>query len=257
VTAAPTEPAVATGRRRLVLATTAAALGIVDWAVKQVAVRTLADGTGPDLGVLQLRLVHNPGVAFGFGDTLPTWLIATLTGLVTFTIAVYAWRNAPTTALLGRLGLAAILAGASGRAADGVVTDYLHTGWVATFNLADTLITCGAVPHRRRSVVRRRTPVRHPTRDRTRAVAVRPHPDAGGADRHRPDTRDRGRRVRALTGAQPGRAALTGYIGAGQLDIARIGLPGKPSAFRASNSLGVPPLRPEGAAGGCSRWSGR
>jgi hypothetical protein len=43
VSAAPTEPAVATGRCRLVLGTTAAALVIVDWAVKQVAERTLAE----------------------------------------------------------------------------------------------------------------------------------------------------------------------------------------------------------------------
>lgn len=43
MSAAPTEPAVATGRCRLVLGTTAAALVIVDWAVKQVAERTLAE----------------------------------------------------------------------------------------------------------------------------------------------------------------------------------------------------------------------
>jgi signal peptidase II len=50
--------------------------------------------------------------------------------------------------LTGHVGLAAILAGALAnlidRAADGVVTDYLHTGWFPTFNLADTLITLGA-----------------------------------------------------------------------------------------------------------------
>ena len=28
---------------------------------------------------------------------------------------------------------------------DGLVTDYLHTGWFPTFNLADWLITLGAV----------------------------------------------------------------------------------------------------------------
>ncbi len=102
-----------------------------------------------DLGLLQLRLAYNPGVAFSLGDTLPTWLIATGTGIATLAIAVYAWRTAATTALLGRVGLAAILAGATGnlidRATDGVVTDYLHTGWFPTFNLADTLVTCGAV----------------------------------------------------------------------------------------------------------------
>lgn len=59
-------------------------------------------------------------------------------------------RGAPGCAhpLTGHVDLAAILAGALAnlidRAADGVVTDYLHTGWIPTFNLADTLITLGA-----------------------------------------------------------------------------------------------------------------
>lgn len=44
--------------------------------------------------------------------------------------------------------LAAVLAGAVGnladRAVDGVVTDYLDTGWFPTFNLADVFITVSA-----------------------------------------------------------------------------------------------------------------
>ena len=31
------------------------------------------------------------------------------------------------------------------RAGDGVVTDYLHTGWWPTFNLADVFIVCGGL----------------------------------------------------------------------------------------------------------------
>ncbi|MDI3422275.1 signal peptidase II [Streptomyces luteolus] len=31
------------------------------------------------------------------------------------------------------------------RAADGVVTDYLHSGWWPTFNLADAFIVCGGL----------------------------------------------------------------------------------------------------------------
>ncbi len=31
------------------------------------------------------------------------------------------------------------------RAADGVVTDYLHSSWWPTFNLADTFIVLGAI----------------------------------------------------------------------------------------------------------------
>ena len=51
--------------------------------------------------------------------------------------------------LLARIALAALLTGAlanlADRASDGVVTDYLHTGWWPTFNLADTLIVIGGV----------------------------------------------------------------------------------------------------------------
>ena len=52
---------------------------------------------------------------------------------------------------MARAALAAVLGGAlanlanlADRAADGVVTDYLHTGWWPTFNLADTAIATGA-----------------------------------------------------------------------------------------------------------------
>lgn len=103
--------------------------------------------TGSIVG-LSLRLTYNPGIAFSLGTALPSWVIVGITGLITLAIVVYAWRTAPTTLLPGRVGLAAVLAGALGnlldRAGDGVVTDYLHTGWFPTFNLADTLITCGA-----------------------------------------------------------------------------------------------------------------
>ncbi|WP_240341565.1 signal peptidase II [Dietzia sp. Alg238-R159] len=72
-----------------------------------------------------------------------------LTGLITATVAAYAWYSAPTTPLLGRVGVAGVLGGALSnlidRSLDGVVTDYLHTGWWPTFNLADTLIIGGAV----------------------------------------------------------------------------------------------------------------
>ncbi|MEW1882897.1 signal peptidase II, partial [Rhodococcus sp. NPDC080181] len=47
------------------------------------------------------------------------------------------------------VALALILAGALSnvldRLVDGAVTDYFHTGWWPTFNLADIYITCGVV----------------------------------------------------------------------------------------------------------------
>ena len=72
----------------------------------------------------------------------------TVTGLITAGLAVFAWRTARTANLATCLGLAAMLAGAvanlADRGIDGVVTDYLHTGWWPTFNLADALIIGGA-----------------------------------------------------------------------------------------------------------------
>ena len=97
---------------------------------------------------MQLQLSSNSGVAFSLGADLPRWVILAVTGLVTLALAGYACRTAPTTSAAGRVGLAAILAGAianvADRAGDGTVTDYLYTGWWPTFNLADSFITVGA-----------------------------------------------------------------------------------------------------------------
>ena len=97
---------------------------------------------------MQLQLSSNSGVAFSLGAGLPRWVILAVTGLVTLALAGCAWRTAPTTSAAGRVGLAAILAGAianvADRAGDGTVTDYLYTGWWPTFNLADSFITVGA-----------------------------------------------------------------------------------------------------------------
>ncbi|GAB3693189.1 signal peptidase II [Saccharopolyspora sp. ID03-671] len=132
---------------RLALTSVALMLALADLGIKTLATSTLADGPNVDLGVLELRLAYNPGVAFSLGDTLPSAIVIAATALIIAGIGVLAWRTAPTTPLLGRTGLAAILGGAAAnlvdRAMDGVVTDYLHTGWWPTFNLADVFITCG------------------------------------------------------------------------------------------------------------------
>ena len=63
-------------------------------------------------------------------------------------LAVFAWQSAGTGSPWSGLAVAVILGGAisnlADRAADGVVTDYLHTGWFPTFNGADVFITVGA-----------------------------------------------------------------------------------------------------------------
>jgi len=125
-------------------------LTAADLALKALAEDRLTGGPGPQLlGLLELRLTYNPGVAFSLGASMPTWVIVALTGLITAAVAAYAWRTAPTTPLAGRVGLAGMLGGALAnlidRGLDGVVTDYLHSGWWPTFNLADAFIVAGAV----------------------------------------------------------------------------------------------------------------
>lgn len=144
----PSARVASVGRVRLVLVALTGALAALDLGLKAWAERGLAAGQVVDLGVIQLRLAFNSGVAFSLGDTLPAGVLLTLTGLLIVGIAVYAWRTTRTGTLPVRLALAAVLAGAvanfADRAPDGAVTDYLHTGWFPTFNGADVLITLGA-----------------------------------------------------------------------------------------------------------------
>lgn len=136
-----------TGHRTAV-ALSAALLAALDLGLKAWAAHALTGGAALDLQVIELRLAFNSGMAFGLGDTLPVGVVLGLTGLITAGLAVFIWRAARTSTLPVGLGLAAVLAGAVAnlidRAADGAVTDYLHTGWFPTFNLADVLITTGA-----------------------------------------------------------------------------------------------------------------
>lgn len=127
----------------------AAALTSVDLAVKAGVERALLDGTGAQLGPLDLRLGYNSGVAFSLGAGLPAWVVTVATGVVTVGLVAVAWRTVTGSDRWGRAAWAAILGGATGnlldRAGDGAVTDYLHTGWFPTFNLADVLLTMGVL----------------------------------------------------------------------------------------------------------------
>lgn len=137
-----------TSRTRLVIFTGAGVLAMVDLGAKAVAERSLGDGRSVDLGPLALQLTHNSGAAFSLGSGLPSWVVVAVTALLTGVIAVITWRAVTSTSRLLPVGLAAVLAGAAAnvvdRAGDGRVTDYLHTGWWPTFNLADVWITLGA-----------------------------------------------------------------------------------------------------------------
>lgn len=131
------------------LLVTASLLAAVALIIDPVARASLADGRTIGLGLLDLRLAYNSGVAFSLGAQLPTVVIVAVTAAVTVGIGVFAWRTAPDGPRLQSLGLAAIVAGAAAnvidRILDGKVTDYFHTGWWPTFNLADIYITGGVL----------------------------------------------------------------------------------------------------------------
>ncbi|MBJ7357799.1 MAG: signal peptidase II [Nocardioides sp.] len=133
---------------RAVILVAAVAVATIDLAAKAVSEARLADST-VDLGLLQLRLGYNSGVAFGMGDKLPEAVIVAITAGVSVALVAYAWRRAPYAGGVERIAGGAVIGGAVAnvidRARDGVVTDYLHTGWWPTFNLADTFLVTGFI----------------------------------------------------------------------------------------------------------------
>lgn len=62
-------------RARITLAAGALLLAGLDLAAKAVAERSLDGGRVVDLGLLQLRLAYNSGVAFSLGADLPGWTV--------------------------------------------------------------------------------------------------------------------------------------------------------------------------------------
>lgn len=135
-------------RRRLALVAVAAGVAAVDLTAKAWA-QTGLSRAGVEFGPVDLRLAYNPGVAFSLGAEAPAWLVVAVTAVITAAVAVFAWRTASQGSRGQLAALALILGGAvanlADRAADGVVTDYLHTGWWPTFNLADTAIVTGGL----------------------------------------------------------------------------------------------------------------
>ncbi|EGX59766.1 putative signal peptidase [Streptomyces zinciresistens K42] len=143
----PAAPRRGAGRRRIAALALAVAVAGGDLGAKAWAERALPGDPIP-LGLLELRLAYNPGVAFSMGGNLPSWVVIAVTGVITAFVAIVGWRLAPKS--WAAAGAAAfILGGAAAnlidRAGDGVVTDYLHTGWWPTFNMADVFIVTGGI----------------------------------------------------------------------------------------------------------------
>lgn len=134
-------------RARITLVATVVIVAALDLGLKTWAGRTLNDGSSIDLGPLNLRLAFNPGWHSVSATPCPAALLG-VTGVIVVGLAVFAVRVTRTAALPVVLALAAMLGGAVAnvidRAADGLVTDYLHTGWFPTFNLAGVFVVTGA-----------------------------------------------------------------------------------------------------------------
>jgi len=106
----------------------------------------------PVVPYLALYRTWNEGVAFSFLSGMSGWAIVSMRLLIVLVI-LWWWRNSARSTALIHLGFAMIVAGAIGNIVDrfiyGHVIDYVlfHTeNWsFAVFNLADSLITLGAV----------------------------------------------------------------------------------------------------------------
>jgi len=148
VTGRPSKTATPARRSRATVLLTAVTIAAIDLAAKAASEARLADSS-IDLGLIQLRLAHNSGVAFSLGDRLPVGVIVAITAAVAVVIMMYAWRRAPHAGWVERTAGGAVIGGTLAnvvdRARDGQVTDYLHTGWWPTFNLADTFLVAGFI----------------------------------------------------------------------------------------------------------------
>ena len=148
MTGRPSKTATPARRSRATVLLTAATIAAIDLAAKAASEARLADSS-VDLGLIQLQLAYNSGVAFSMGDRLPVGMIVAITAAIAVAIMVYAWRRAPHAGWVERIAGGAVIGGALAnvvdRAGDGRVTDYLHTGWWPTFNLADTFLVTGFI----------------------------------------------------------------------------------------------------------------
>ena len=142
-----------TGRRRVgVLALIAATVLVLDLASKVAVVRNLEGRTPVELagGLLTLRVIRNPGAAFGLGVGM-TIVFSIVAAAVVVTIIRLAPRLR---SLTWAMALGLILGGAVGNLIDriarspgplrGHVVDFLDVmGFPWIFNVADSAIVCG------------------------------------------------------------------------------------------------------------------
>lgn len=141
--------------RLLTIATVVAATFAVDQLTKAWALSYLDGGRDIDLGLgVSLRLISNPGVAFGLGGDVGAPLVI---GVMVLVAALLAWivirvlqgRNMGATALLAAAAGGAIgnlwdrLTRAQSGPLSGEVVDFIAVDWFAIFNVADIFTTLG------------------------------------------------------------------------------------------------------------------
>ena len=130
-------------RRSLLIA--ALVTVVLDVAVKIWTVNQLATDS-VQLGPLTLKLVHNYGVAFGLGGSVPSWARLLVTGGVTVLLGVMAWRGV----LIPQFAAGMIVAGAACNAVDraiggSVIDTFSLTFFPPVFNVADAALDIGLV----------------------------------------------------------------------------------------------------------------
>ncbi len=107
-------------------------------------------------GLVDLTLVFNTGVAFGFFSRLPPewrWLVTVFSLAALVLLCSVALRIVPEGGWLGRLALGLVFGGAAGNLLDrwrlGAVVDFVDVHWRdyhwPAFNVADSAITVGVV----------------------------------------------------------------------------------------------------------------
>ncbi|HEU4540003.1 MAG TPA: signal peptidase II [Jiangellaceae bacterium] len=144
----------ASGRRRIgVLAVIASIVVMIDQATKIIAVEWLSDGRVVQVidGFFQLRLVRNPGAAFGLGVNFTVVLAV----IVMVVIAVILRMTRRLTSLPWAVALGGMLGGAFGNLIDrlfrqpgpmrGHVVDFFELPNWPVFNIADAAVVGSAV----------------------------------------------------------------------------------------------------------------
>ena len=130
---------------------------VVAWVALDQATKALFAGqqpggvlAGPFLGLVDIRLVHNTGGAWGiFSDS--TMMLGAFSIVVCVVIAAFFLLSARQTSWLQAIAFSLIVAGGVGNAIDrfaqGFVTDFIEFSFIdfPVFNVADIGVTCGFV----------------------------------------------------------------------------------------------------------------